>query len=109
MQRTKADSFNAYLEEKQRAKSSAPRAPGGSPATTGKTPLSLLFALAQVPGQRMSLTDLMPVAGLAFADFAAAVKTLSESGYITVTGPPSSEIATLTKQGEDVARLAQSK
>jgi predicted transcriptional regulator len=102
MERPKADSFTAYLEQKQRAGSSAKTAPGS-------TPLTVLIKLAGAPGQQMPLTELMTVTGLAFVDFAEAVKTLSSSGYIAVAGSPGSEVASLTKLGESVAQLARAK
>ena len=94
----KADSFTAYLEAKQRLQSSAPTA-------AGATPLSLLFKLAEA-GQ-MPLADLQAASGMAFGEFAAAVKDLGNSGYLTVSGEPGHENAELTPLGENVARLAQ--
>ncbi len=102
MERSKADSFTAFLEERQRRKSSAQK-------TTGGTPLTLLFTLADAPNQQMLVTELMTASGLAFTDFAEALKSLADSGYLTLAGPPSNEVASLTKLGEDVARLARPK
>jgi len=101
MQRAKADSFTTFLEEQQRLKSSA------RPSTTGATPLTLLFRLAEAPGLQMTVTELMTASGMSFTDFADALKNLKESGYLTLSGPPSNEVATLTKLGEDVSRLAR--
>ncbi len=102
MERSKADSFTAFLEERQRLRSSAPN-------TSGGTPLTLLFRLGEAPKQQMPVTELMTASGLAFKDFADALKSLGDSGYVTLTGPPTNEVATLTKLGEDVVRLARSK
>jgi hypothetical protein len=93
----KADSFTAYLEAKQRLQPSAPAA--------GATPLSLLFKLAEA-GQ-MPLAELQAASGMAFGEFAAAVKDLGNSGYLTVSGEPGHENAKLTPLGENVSRLAQ--
>jgi predicted transcriptional regulator len=105
VQRAKADSFTTFLEAQERLKSSAPPAP----PVTGITPLMLLFKLAEVPELQMPVTELMAASGMSFTDFAEALKNLKDSGYLTLSGPPSNEIATLTKLGEDVARLARLK
>jgi hypothetical protein len=96
---SKADSFSAYLEAVQRSKSATPPANG--------TPLSLLNALAGAEKKSMPLTELMNSSGMAFPEFAEALKTLRDSGYLTLGGPPSAELVTLTSQGEDVSRLAR--
>ena len=100
MARAKADSFTTFLEEQQRLKSSAP-------AATGATPLTLLFRLAEAPGLQMPVAEQMTAGGMSFTDFADALKNLKESGYLTLSGPPTREVATLTRLGEDVSRLAR--
>lgn len=55
----------------------------------------------------MSLSDLQAASGMGFSDFAAAIKRLQESGYITIAGPPASESAQLTELGTDVASLVR--
>jgi predicted transcriptional regulator len=102
MERPKADSFTTYLEEKQRAAASAQKAPGG-------TPLTVVLTLADAPERQMPLTELMRLTGLALVDFAEAVKTLSDSGYITVKGSPGSEVAGLTNLGQVLAQMARAK
>jgi hypothetical protein len=99
MERSKADSFSAYLEAKQRVKA--------SPAPAGGTALSLLTALAGAPQKTMPVADLMSATGMGITGFADALKSVRELGYITVSGPPTAESATLTQMGEDVARLSQ--
>lgn len=99
MERSKADSFSAYLEAKQRSKA--------SPAPTGGTALSLLTTLARAPQKTMPVTDLMASCGMGITAFADALKSVRELGYITVSGPPTAESATLTAMGEEVARLSQ--
>jgi hypothetical protein len=106
MQRPKADSFTTFLEAQERLKSSA--APAATPVTA-PTPLTLLFKLAEAPRPEMPVTELMAASGMSLIGFAEALKNLKDSGYLTLSGPPSNEIATLTKPGEDVARLAQPK
>jgi hypothetical protein len=46
---------------------------------------------------------------MSFSDFAEALKSLGDSGYLTLAGAPGNEAATLTKLGEDVSRLARQK
>lgn len=103
MARLKSDSFSAYLEAKQRSKS------GKSSAQTPSagTPLSLLNTLSQASGHQMPVTELMAASGMSFPDFAEALKSLRESGYLTLSGPPTSEMATLTQLGSDAAQLAR--
>jgi len=100
MERPKADSFTTFLEEQQRLKPNAP-------PLTGATPLTLLFKLAEAGGLRMPVTELMAASGMSVIDFGAALNNLKASGYLTLSGPPDNEVATLTKLGEDVSRLAR--
>jgi predicted transcriptional regulator len=102
MERSKADSFTAFLEAQQRLRSSAQRASGG-------TAFTLLLKLAEAPSQQMPVTELMAASGMSFADFAEALKSLGDSGYLTLAGTPGNEVTSLTKLGEDVARLARQK
>lgn len=101
MAQSKADSFSAYLEAKQRSN------PSASPSLG--TALSLLNILTAAPQKTMAVTGLMTASGMAFTDFAEAFKSLRESGYLTVSGGPSAEVATLTALGEEVSRLSRSK
>jgi hypothetical protein len=57
----------------------------------------------------MPVTELMASSGMAFPDFAEAMKSVHESGYVTLSGPPSAEVVTLTAQGEQVFQLLQPK
>jgi hypothetical protein len=98
VERAKADSFTAYLEAKQRLQPSAP-------AATGATPLSLLFKVAEA-GQT-PLAELQAASRMPFGEFAAALKNLSNSDYLTVSSAPGHEVASLTTLGEDVSRLAR--
>ena len=103
MERPKADSFTAYLEAKQRLKPAAPAAP--APAASGATPLTLLFKLAEAG--EMRLAELQSASGMPFEEFAAAIKDLGNSGYLTVFGAPGQEIAKVSPLGENVSRLAR--
>jgi DNA-binding MarR family transcriptional regulator len=96
---SKADSFSAYLEARQRSKSSPPASSG--------TSLALLSALANADQQQMAVKDLMDASGMPLTDFADALKSLKESGYLTLSGPPDAEVAKLTNLGQDVTRLAR--
>jgi hypothetical protein len=55
----------------------------------------------------MKLSDLQASSGMSFTAFADSLKSLGDSGYVTVTGTPGSEIVVLTAQGQDVSRLAR--
>lgn len=102
MAESKADSFNAYLEAKERSLRMRQAAPAA-----GGTALSILAALAAAGGQPLPLTALQAESGMTFASFAEAIQRLRDSAYITVTGAPGSESAALTKLGSDVAALAR--
>jgi hypothetical protein len=100
MERSKADSFTASLEAEERLRSSGQR-------PSGRTALALLFGLAEAPRQEMPVTEPTAASGMPFGDFADAVKSLGDSGYLTLAGAPGNEAAILTKLREDVARLAR--
>lgn len=102
MERSKADSFTAYLEAKQRLKASV-----AVPSGAGSTPLSLLVTLSDAPQAEMKLTELQAASGMPFEEFAGAVKDLGASGYLTVAGSPGNEMVILTERGRDVSRLAR--
>jgi hypothetical protein len=101
VERSKADSFTAYLEAKQRLKATAAAA-----SEAGSTPLSLLSTLAEVPRAEMKLAELQAASTMPFTEFAGAVKNLTDLGYLEVAGPPGNEMVTLTKLGREVSHLA---
>jgi len=101
MERSKAESFTAYLEARQRE-----RAAPATPAFGG-TSLSLLAALAGAPQGAMALVELQQASGMNFGDFSRSIQRLVETGYLTVSGQPGSETAQLTKLGSEVAALAR--
>ncbi|MGH9406103.1 MAG: hypothetical protein ACRD3D_09760 [Terriglobia bacterium] len=55
----------------------------------------------------MQVTELMGASGMAFTTFADALKSLGDSGYVTFSGAPSGEIASLTTLGEGVVCLVR--
>jgi DNA-binding MarR family transcriptional regulator len=96
------NSFTTYMREMQRwekEKQAAPVAPG--------TAFSVLALLAENAGSPKPLSDLQAASGMGFTDFAAAIKRLQESGYITLSGSPAAESAQLTEFGAEVASLAR--
>src|SRR5262245_52858198 len=101
MERSKADSFTAFLEEKQRLKSARPLPPQGS------TPLTILQVLADAPQNQMPMHDVRSASRMQLESFVDALKTLQESRYLTVSGPPGSETLALTPLGVEVAGLAR--
>ena len=101
MERSKADSFTAYLEARQKE-----RAAPAAPASSG-TSLSLLAALAGAPQGTMTLAELQQASGMNFADFSQSIKRLEDTGYLTIGGQPGSETAQLPKLGSQVADLAR--
>ena len=101
MERSKADSFTAFLKEKQRLKSMR------QPQPQGATPLSLLSLLAEAPQREMPVPELQAASGMSFTGLAEALKALQESGYLALSGPPGGESAVLTPLGVDVAGLAR--
>jgi DNA-binding MarR family transcriptional regulator len=106
MERSKADSFTAFLEAKQRLKAKT-EAATSTAQPGGNTPLSLLFKLADSSRPGMKLSDLEAESGMPFATFADTIKSLGDSGYLTVVGSPGNEIVTITALGQEVSRLAR--
>ncbi|HXM45229.1 MAG TPA: hypothetical protein VN924_28580 [Bryobacteraceae bacterium] len=102
MAQSKAESFTAYLEAKQRSKREQQSQP-----VNGGTALSVLAALAESTRNSMALSELQATSGMNFTSFAEAIKRLGDLGYIAVAGAPGSESAELTKLGKDVAAIAQ--
>jgi hypothetical protein len=100
MERLKSESFTAYLETKQRLEQAQKPATGG-------TAFSLLALLAASPDQQMPLANLMSASAMAFGAFSDALKSLGELGYLTLSGAPGQEVATLTKLGQEVSLLAR--
>ena len=100
-ERSKADSFTAFLKEKQRLKSMR------QPQQQVAAPLTLLNVLADAPRQQMRVQDLQAASGMSFTGFAEALKALQESGYLALSGPPGGESAALSPLGVDVAGLAR--
>ena len=102
MERSKADSFTAYLEAKQRRQKERQAQP-----VSGGTPLSILGIIAASGANAMPLADLQASSGMNFTSFAESIKRLRDSDYIVITGAPGGESAELTKLGNEVAALAR--
>ncbi len=102
MERSKADSFTAFLLEKQRLK-----AMDQVRQQSGATPLTLLSILAEAPQQQMPVRDLQAASGMSFTGFAETLKALLESRYVDLSGPAGEESVVLTPLGIDVAGLAR--
>ena len=103
MERSKAESFTAYLEAGRKSEREARVAP----AQSGGNALTLLAALALDGRGVMLLSDLQQASGMSFFQFSEAVKRLVETGYLTVKGDPGSESAVITKLGAEVAELVR--
>ena len=101
MESSKADSFTAFLQERQRLKSvsQTPR-PAASPMT-------ILGVLAGASDRQMLVQEVQAASGMSFGDFAAALNGLRDSGYLTLSGPPGGESVVLTALGVDVAGLTR--
>ena len=102
MEQSKGDSFTAFLRQRQRLRAM-------EQPQQGATPLSLLTTLAAAPQQQMPVRDLQAASGMSFTSFADALKALQGSGYVTLSGPPSDELAALTALGIDVAQLTRAR
>ena len=96
MERSKAESFTAYLEARQKERA-APAAP-----PPGATSLSLLETLAAVPQQALPLAVLQMASGMGFGEFSQAIKRLEDTGYLTISGEPGHEAAQVTRLGSEV-------
>ncbi|MBZ5617834.1 MAG: DUF4364 family protein [Acidobacteriia bacterium] len=103
MERSKAESFTAYLEAKQKSE----RVTRAAPRSGGGTALTVLAALASDGQGVMLLSDLQQASGMSFLDFSQALKRLVDTGYLTVKGEPGHESVLITKLGEEVAELAR--
>jgi hypothetical protein len=96
----KPGSFSAYLEYMQNEK-------GSSSVATAASPLTMLEILARQVQQALPLPDLEKLSGMEPARYREALKSLRDSGYIAIYGPPLEEFVRLTDKGADIARLAR--
>jgi len=99
MPQSKAESFSAYLQAWEQSQPT-------SAASSGNA-MAVLRALAAADEKQLGVKDLMTASGMSITDFADALKSLQQSGFLTISGPPSAEVARLTTLGEDVVRLAR--
>src|ERR1017187_10344265 len=103
MERSKAESFTAYLEAGQRSEREARNAP----RLTGGTAFSVLVALSANPHGVMALSDLQRASDITFFEFSECLKRLMGVGYLTIDGSPGRETACISKLGAEVADLAR--
>jgi hypothetical protein len=73
-------SFTAYLEYMQRGKTESAAIPAVSP-------IALLEVLARQPQRAMAMADLEKLTGMDSGRFRDALKSLMDTGYVTVEGP----------------------
>lgn len=94
----KPGSFSAYLEYAQRDKpeTSASR-PSGSAL--------VLTLLSSAEAGQMGLSDLAEATQMSAQDFNKALKQLSATGFIEISGERLNELVTLTAKGRDAATL----
>jgi hypothetical protein len=85
MERSKAESFTAYLEAKQRMERSE------------RVELSIRGSLSEAPSGRMALVELQAASGMRFVDFAEALKRVQASGHLNVIGVPGREMVELVR------------
>ena len=100
-QQSKAESFSAYLGAWEQSKQNPPASSG--------TAMTLLQLLAAAEQKQMKVNDLLAASGMTITGLAESLTNLKQSGYLTLSGSGSDEIAKLTPLGEDVSRLAGSK
>jgi DNA-binding MarR family transcriptional regulator len=98
MAESKAGSFSAYMEYAQR---SSPE--GSVRSTTG--PASLLSLLNHMPPDGTAMDQLAERCGMSAPAFRNALKKLSDSAFVEISGPPLSEVVRLTEKGRDAATL----
>jgi len=92
--------FQPYLEESERRKSSSqPDAPA--------SPLSLLGILARQAQQSLPLFDLQTLSQMPPARYAEVLKSLKDAGYISIEGDAPEQMVRLTGSGAEVVKLAQ--
>jgi predicted transcriptional regulator len=98
---TKAGSFSAYLEARQKRERSQ-RAPSKVSA------ISLLGILAETEQKELQVSELMSKSGMGFAEYAEALKGLRTAGFLDMAGEPGNEVVQLTPKGEEIALLSRS-
>ena len=73
--------------------------------TSGGDPLKLV-ALLQDSGP-IVMTQLMAKSGMSLGEFAATIETMADTGLVSVTGQPGSEVVELTQSGSKLATIAR--
>lgn len=93
----KPGSFSAFLEYSQR-KTDSSRAPVPGPT-------ALLTIIQQREDKSISIGELADRSDMSGPDFQNALKTLSDSGFVELSGSPLPLTVKLTSKGQDVAKL----
>lgn len=100
MDKPKAGSFSAFLEEDLKRQR---REQGGARGSA----ISLLGILLQREDRELPISELMSQSGMGFVEFSDALKNLTASGMISMSGGAGQELAALTPKGEEVALLSK--
>lgn len=80
---------------------------GKTESVTPVSPFKLLEVLARQPQRAMAMADLEKLSGTDPTRFRNALKSLIDSGYVTVQGPTLEEAVQLTDKGAEAASLAR--
>ncbi len=99
-QKTKAGSFSAFLEARQRRERSR-QVPSKVSA------ISLLGILAETEANELPVAELMSKSGMGFVEYAEALKSLEAAGLIAMSGAAGAEEVRLTSKGEEVVTLSR--
>mgnify|MGYP001081657309 CR=1 FL=1 len=100
MDKPRAGSFSAYLEERQKRQ----RREQGAPRVSS---FGLLGILLEQENRELPISELMSRSGMGFVEFSDALKSLTAAGMISLGGGKGQEVATLTAKGEEVALLSK--
>jgi predicted transcriptional regulator len=100
MDKPKAGSFSAFMEEDLKQQR---RQPGGARGSA----IGLLGILLQREDRELPISELMSQSGMGFVEFSEALKSLTAAGMIGLSGGAGEEVAALTPKGEEVALLSK--
>ena len=94
---TKAGSFSAFLEARQKRERSQQAA--------ALSATRLLGILSGETNHELRVSDLWGKSGMDEAVFPEALRSLETAGLIALTGPTFAQIARLTPKGEEIAAI----
>jgi hypothetical protein len=103
-EKPKPGSFAPYLDAIQKGLN---KRADVNAAPVAPSPMTLLGILSRQVQQTLPIGDLQQLSGMDPSRYLEALKTLRDSGYITVDGPPLEEVVRLSDKGVEVARLAR--